>query len=146
MDKLRTKVAFYPWLVRITVENETAGEVPHAPHAHHQRSCWVGINGLTFAIWKMDLYGKELSFGGHHFPGAVQIQGVLSVKVIEACEYDSKLISFSGLHDFDHIYVDTYYIYVCNYRILEILSSGNFLLVVLFWCGKETHQPDCCSF
>lgn len=42
----------------------------------------------------MDLYGKKLSFGGHHFPGAVQIQGVLSVKVIEACEYDSKLISF----------------------------------------------------
>lgn len=43
-------------------------------------------------------------------------------------------------------YILYIYIYVCNYRILEILSSGNFLLVVLFWCGKETHQPDCCSF
>ena len=75
----------------------------------------------------MDLYGKEVSFEGHHFPGAVEISGryILSVKVLEACEYDSKLMSFLDYM----ILIISMYIYM--YRILEILSCYLLFVVLL---------------
>ena len=148
MDKLRTKVAFYPWLVRITVENETAGEVPHAPHAHHQRSCWVEDKWFNICNLKNGPLWKKVVFWRPSFSRCCSNSGSTQCQSRWSLWIWLKTNLISGLHDFDHIYVDTYYIYihVCNSRILEILSFGNFLLVVLFWCGKETHQPDCCGF